>query len=266
MQNSFFYFAKTLGVFVQGTNLLFVLLVAGVALMWTRWRRAGRIATTLAAGALALIAFTPVGTLIVRPLEDRFPQAALDEAPTGIIVLGGAMDEAISRLRGQVTLNDAAERLTVPVALARQYPAARLVFSGGSGRLRPDQMSESDVARDFWLSMGVAPERMSFEGMSRDTYENAALTKDILRPKPGERWLLVTSAMHMPRSVGIFRKLGFPVIPFPVDYRTSGSPADYTGMRSSGGAIPVFDAAAHEWIGLAAYWLTGKTSALFPAP
>lgn len=262
----FFYLAKTAGVFVQGTNFLFVLLIAGVALMWTRWRRAGRIVATFAALALASIAFTPFGALIVRPLEDRFPQAVLNEPPTGIIVLGGAMDEALSRLRGQIALNDAAERLTVPVALARQYPGARLVFSGGSGRLRPDQMSESDVARDFWLSMGLAPERMSFEDQSRDTYENAAFTKDLVKPKPGERWLLVTSAMHMPRSVGLFRKLGFPVIPYPVDYRTSGSPADFSGLRQPSGSIPVFDAAAHEWIGLVAYYLAGKTSELFPGP
>ncbi|MFO1116810.1 MAG: YdcF family protein [Beijerinckiaceae bacterium] len=262
----FFYVAKTLGVFVQGTNLLFVLLIAGVALMWTRRRRTGRIVATLATVALALVSFTPIGTLIVRPLEDRFPQATLAEPPTGIIVLGGAMDEAITRLRGQFALNDAAERLTVPVALARRYPQARLVFSGGSGRLRPDEMSESDVARDFWLSMGVAAERMSFEDMSRDTYENVAFTKEIVKPKPGERWLLVTSAMHMPRSVGIFRKLDFPVIPYPVDYRTTGTSADFVGLRQPGGAIPVFDAAAHEWIGLVAYWATGKTAALFPAP
>ena len=262
----FFIVAKTFGVMAQTPNLLIELLLLGVVLMWTRWRAAGRALTTLTALAIALVAFTPLPNLLVRPLEDRFPQPSLSESPTGIIVLGGAMDEAVTRQRGQVALNDAAERLTMAVALASRFPHARLVFSGGSGRLNPAEMTESDVARKFWTEMGVAPERIELENRSRDTYENAAFTKEIVRPKPGERWLLVTSAMHMPRSVGIFRKLDFDVVPYPVDYQTGGVPSDFTGFRQAARSFTNLDLASHEWIGLFAYWLSGKSSAFFPAP
>lgn len=262
----FFILAKTVGFIAQTPNLLIVLLLLGVVMTWTRHSRAGRALAAFAAVCLGLILFSPLANIVVRPLEDRFPQPALSTPPTGIVVLGGAMNESITRLRGQAALNEAAERLTMAVALARRFPDARLVFSGGSGRLRPDEMTESDVAKKFWTEMGVPPERIELENRSRDTYENAAFTKELVQPKPGERWLLVTSALHMPRSVGIFRKIGFDVTPFPVDYQTTGTDADYANFLLGARGFVVLDSASHEYIGLVAYWLTGKSSALFPGP
>jgi uncharacterized SAM-binding protein YcdF (DUF218 family) len=261
----FFFAAKTLGVLAQLPNLLIEGVLVGALLLWTRWRRAGRIVVTLFGVTLAVFTFTPAVSILARPLEDRFPQPRLDEAPTGIIVLGGSADEAISRQRGQPALNDAAERLTEAVALSRRFPNARLVFSGGSGRLSPGDTTESDVTRQVWLSLGVPAERMEFEAGSRDTWENAVNTKALVQPKPGERWLLVTSAMHMPRSIGIFRKIDFPVIAFPVDYQTGGVSADFYGVRRSD-SLRTLDSASHEWIGLVAYWLRGKTSEFLPGP
>ncbi len=262
----FFVIAKTLGVMAQAPQIFFELLIVGVALLWTRWSRAGRILTTLMAVVILVFAVTPLAVIFARPLEDRFPQPDLGVAPTGIIVLGGAMDEGVSRARDMPALNDAAERLTEPVALMRRFPNARLVFSGGSGRLTPAAWTESDVARMFWRAMGVPDERMSFENRSRDTWENAVFTKELAQPKPGERWLLVTSAMHMPRSVGIFRKVGFEVTPMPVDYQTGGVAGDLFGFRRPGEALRLLETASHEWIGLVSYYLTGKSSELLPGP
>lgn len=262
----FFVIAKTLGVMAQAPQIFFELLAVGVALLWTRWRRAGRTLATTMTIVIVLFAVTPLAMIFVRPLEDRFPHPDLTTAPTGIIVLGGAMDEGVTRARKTPALNDAAERLTEPVALLRRFPDARLVFSGGSGRLTPAAWTESDVARMLWQSLGVPDQRMSFEDRSRDTWENAVFTKELVKPKPGERWLLVTSAMHMPRSVGIFRKIGFDVVPYPVDYQTGGGRGDFFGFRRPGEAFRVLETASHEWIGLVSYWLSGKTSALFPGP
>lgn len=262
----FFLIAKTLGVMVEAPQIFLELLIVGVVLLWTRWNRAGRIVTTIMAVVVLVFAITPIAAFIARPLEDRFPQPDLAVAPTGIIVLGGAMDEGVSRARKMPVLNDAAERLTEPVALMRRFPNARLIFSGGSGRLTPAAWTESDVARMFWRSLGVPDERMAFEDKSRDTWENAVFTKQLAQPKAGERWLLVTSAMHMPRSVGIFRKIGFDVVPYPVDYQTGGVPGDFVGMRKPTDATRILQGATHEWIGLVSYWLTGKTATLFPGP
>lgn len=258
--------AKTLGVMAQAPQIFFELLVVGVALLWTRWKRAGRILASAMTAIIFIFAVTPVAAILVRPLEDRFPQPDLADAPTGIIVLGGAMDEGVSRARNMPALNEAAERLTEPVALMRRFPNARLVFSGGSGRLKPAQWTESDVARMFWRQMGVPDDRMSFENRSRDTWENAVFTKELVQPKPGERWLLVTSATHMPRSVGIFRKVGFDVIPYPVDYQTGGVAGDFIGFRRPGEAFRLLETASHEWIGLATYYLSGKSAEFLPGP
>ncbi len=105
------------------------------------------------------------------------------------------------------------------------------------------------------------------EPRSLSTAQNAAFTRDLLMPQPGQRWLLVTSASHMPRAVGSFRRAGFPVIPYPVGYTTSGLPDDYWTIRFDASTSLVrADVALHEWLGLIAYWLTGRTDALLPGP
>jgi uncharacterized SAM-binding protein YcdF (DUF218 family) len=120
--------------------------------------------------------------------------------------------------------------------------------------------------RELWLSLGVPAEQMVFEEKSRNTWENAVFTRDLVKPKPGETWLLVTSAWHMPRSVGIFRHVGFPVVPYPVAYRTFGDGREFRGYVSILDRLALLDLGVREWIGLLAYRLAGKTDALFPAP
>ena len=144
---------------------------------------------------------------------------------------------------------------------------ARLVFTGGSANLRGDaSLDEARGVRDLWLALGVPPQRMTLEDRSRNTYENAVFTRDIVKPRAGERWLLVTSAAHMPRSVGIFRRAGWPVTAYPVDYRTYGDGRDAKPTTEALDAFRRLDVAMHEWVGLVAYRLTEKTDALFPAP
>ena len=152
--------------------------------------------------------------------------------------------------------------MTTGVELARRYPTARLVFTGGSAGLLGEGPAEAIGARKLWLSLGVPAERMTFEAKSRDTWENALFTRDLVKPKPGETWLLVTSAWHMPRSVGIFRHLGFDVIPYPVAYRTFGNERDFLQPASVIDKVIMLDYSVREWVGLLAYRLAGKTDAL----
>jgi len=243
---------------IEPITLAILVGIVGVILGFTRFAQAGRV---LAAGAiLALAAFllTPLGALLLQPLEDRFPQPPADmPAPTGIIVLGGALTEE----RGQIYLNTDGTRMTASVELVRRYPSARLVFTGG-----PEWNAEAISAKKLWLSLGVPGERMMFEYKSRNTWENAVFTRDLVKPKKGETWLLVTSAWHMPRSAGIFRRIGFDVVPYPVAYHTSGNKPDLRLDESMIERVIKLDCSVHEWIGLLAYWLAGKTDALFPAP
>jgi len=172
----------------------------------------------------------------------------------------------LSADRDRPTLVDAAERLTAPIALKRKYPSARLVFVGGSAALRGSPHVEADVVERFWREVGLDQNDILYERRSRNTYENAMFARELLHPKPGERWLLVTSATHMPHSVGLFRKAGFNVIADPVDYRTTGKANDWSLNPRAADSFVLAEVAMHEWIGLVAYWLTGKTEALFPRP
>ena len=265
----FFVVSKIAGLILfHPLNFLLFLGLFGLLLSLTRFARAGRVVAGLAAVLLLVAAFSPLSALVLRPLEDRFPQPAADmPAPTGIVVLGGALDEDLGLARGQPTLTEAAARLTGGVALALRYPHARLVFTGGSANLDASTAAEeASGVRALWLSLGMPAQRMTFESKSRNTYENATMTRAIVLPKPGERWLLVTSAAHMPRSVGIFRHVGWDMVAYPVDYRTFGDGRDFKPTNVSLDSLRRLDVALHEWVGLVAYRLTGKTDALFPSP
>lgn len=264
----FFVASKIAGiVFFHPLNFLLFLGVLGLLLGLTRYARIGRVIAVGAAVLLLVAAFSPLSTLMLRPLEDRFPQPPADmAAPTGILVLGGALDEDIGAARGQPTLEEAAARLTSGVVLALRYPQARLVFTGGSANLRGGGIDEARGVRELWRSLGVPEARMTFEDRSRNTEENATMTRALVRPSPGERWLLVTSASHMPRSMGIFRHVGWDMTPYPVDYRTFGDPRDLKPTTLALDSLRRLDVALHEWVGLVAYRLTGRTDALFPAP
>jgi uncharacterized SAM-binding protein YcdF (DUF218 family) len=181
-------------------------------------------------------------------------------------VLGGAIIPKLSGARGTVELNETAERMTATAALAKGFPQARIVFVGGDASLVGHAPSEAVLARPLLESLGVAAQRIETEEASRNTYENAVFAKELLHPKPGERWLLVTSAYHMPRAVGCFRKAGFAVEPYPVDWRTAGPQDLFKPFQAVAGGLARTDVAVREWIGLLVYWLTGRSSELFPGP
>ncbi len=263
----FFIVSKIFEFFVTPTHLALFIAASGVALSATRYRRIGCALSGAGVVLLLILGFSPLPALIAIPLEMRFPPPPDDApAPDGVIVLGGSVDENLSGLRNRVTLADAAERLTAPIALHRIYPKARIVFTGGSAALRGSAYTEAATVQKFWREVGLDQGDILDEDKSRNTYENAVFTRELVKPQPGERWLLVTSAMHMPRSVGIFRKAGFPVIAYPVDYRTSGSLQDWRLQNHASKNFTLAEFEAHEWLGLVVYWLTGKTDALFPAP
>jgi uncharacterized SAM-binding protein YcdF (DUF218 family) len=262
-----FVIGKLVGMLTSPGTVLLLCCIAGIWL--TRRRRNhpfGRALLLLGVWGFVVVMLLPLDNWALLPLEDRFPQVAVPpEHVDGIIVLGGAVMPDVTADRGIPSLDDAAERMTTAVALARRYPTARLVFTGGQGMLIHGTMMEGDVARALFLSLGVPPEQLTIERNSRTTYENAVMTKALVHPMPGQTWILITSAWHMPRSVGIFRALGWDVLPWPVGYKTGHSL--YLWLPTTlGGHLSGLDTALHEWIGLVAYRLMGRTDALFPGP
>jgi len=263
----FFILSKVLGFFALPSNLLISIGLIGLVMLCTRFTR---LASWLVVTSLVLIAvagLSPLGNALILPLEQRFPPwDASRGAPNGIVVLGGAITPDVSLARGAVALNEAAERVTTTVELARRYPDARIIYSGGSNALMFDDAVEAPIAVHEFESLGIPHERITAEEQSRNTIENAVFARLIADPKPGERWILVTSAYHMPRAIAAFRAAGFPVEAYPVDWRTRGPIDAVRPFGSLGDGLRRTDTAVREWVGLVAYRLAGKTAELFPRP
>jgi uncharacterized SAM-binding protein YcdF (DUF218 family) len=248
----FFLVSKTIGALLTPSNFLIAIGIAGLILILSRYRRLGQKLLVVCVAGFAICGFLPIGNLVMLPIETRFPAWTGDGgAPDGIVILGGDVD-----------------RILAGIKLARQYPKARIVFSGGNGSLiRTDETTEADYAEELLAGLGLEHERLLFDRQARNTVENAEYSKALAQPKPGERWLLVTSAFHMPRSVGIFRKVGFAVEPYPVENRKKRDWPQVLALDSSFLArVNQADSAVHEWAGLIAYRLRGMTAELLPSP
>jgi uncharacterized SAM-binding protein YcdF (DUF218 family) len=264
----FFPLSKLIFFVLTPSNFLILLGLLGCLLLFTEFGRGiGRVLTVAGFLGLLVAGLSPLPAWILAPLENRFPAFTEDERPVaGIVVLGGAVEADTSIGRDQITVNEAGEREIALADLARRYPQARLVFSGGSGSMRDDAVSEAEIVSRFADTLGVPRNRLILEQQSRNTRENALFSARMVQPKPDERWLLVTSAWHMPRSVGCFRKAGFDVTAYPVDYRTNWPRDAYRLNSFASTGLGELDIGVKEWIGMIAYRFAGYTDEVMPAP
>ncbi|MER2534562.1 MAG: YdcF family protein [Rhizobiaceae bacterium] len=262
----FFYASKIFWFFIQPLNLAIFLLLLGLLARLVRFRRASLAAFVSATLVLVLAVWTSAGQLALGVLEDRFARPPAPAEIAGIVVLGGGFEGAINLVRGGYELNSAGDRFVETAVLARRYPRAKVVISGGDGSLLLDGELDATAAMRLLTALGVERDRLVLETRSRNTHENAVFTRELVSPRPGETWLLVTSAFHMPRSIGLFRKTGFAVTPWPVDYRTSGREGLGLFRDNQTDTLVASTLAIREWIGLTAYWLTGQIDSPFPGP
>src|SRR5215469_16132945 len=199
-------------------NTLVLLITAGAALQWTRWQRIGLLLTTASAGAFLLV--LPIGYWILKPLEDKYPRPAWPARVDGIVVLGGGMDPVIYEMRKAPAEDVVEGRLVAAAEVARRYPNARIVFAGGTGT--PEfTPPETEAARLAFAQLGIPQSRITYEDRSRNTWENLAFSQQLVQPKPGEVWLLATSASHLPRTMLIAGRLGWHLVAWPTDYKTT---------------------------------------------
>lgn len=259
----FFFASKIIWPLLSPSTWLVVIPVIAFLLARLSWRKIARALWLLEFLLVLSIGFLPVGQWLAMPLElYQAEQPEPDSVPDGIIVLGGSLQTRLSAYWQQPELNHAAERDIAMVALARRYPEASLVFTGGSGSLLAGELKEANVARQLYASLGVDIERVIFESDSRNTYENARFSKILAQPNADQNWWLITSAYHMPRAVGIFCKQGWRVTPYAVDHMYHGDQTYFAWALSKN--LRELDIVSREWLGLLVYRITGKTASLFP--
>lgn len=242
--------------FTPGNLLLWVML-AGAVLLFTRRARLGRILLLLAAAAGLAIAGLPLDAWLARPLEDRFPRRTLPGRIQGILILSSGPNVTVFSARGVPAPDRAESRLVAAADLARRHPEARLIFSGGIAPVIGADAPETIVARSILAQMGIPPERVTWEDHARSTWENFIYSKALARPERGDTWMVVTSALNMPRAMAVAERLCWPMLAWPSDYISSGRP-ERLGPVDFAGRLSALDMVTHEWLGLAAYHLTGR--------
>lgn len=263
----FFAVSKTVGYLGIPSTFLIGIGLLGAILLLTRFARFGRRLMVASLLLLAICGFSPLANFVLYPLEQRFPKwDASRGAPDGIIVLGGPLDANLSAAHGVPVISGAADRIIGAATLAHRYPNARLVYTGGSPNLISSEAREADYATALFQGLGIPKSRLTMERQSRNTRENAEFSREIVKPKPGERWLLVTSAYHMPRSMGLFRKAGFPVEAYPVDWKVGTEEDLFKYYVTANDGLQLVDIGVREWLGLIAYRIAGHTDALLPGP
>lgn len=257
MDSVFFLMSKLFWGFVSPSGLLLL----GVCLAWFS-RQLNRIwlsrALTLTVlTCTLLIGFYPVGAWLVSPLEHRYSLPQTEATPDGIIVLGGAWRSQASAYWDQWELNHAAERDLALLALARRYPEADLVFTGGSGQVFAQEYKEADFSRRLYADLGLDMQRIRFESESRNTYENALFSRQLVEPAEDSEWWLVTSAYHMTRATEVFCGQGWRVHPYPVDHFYE--PLSWRPSWAFAEHLWELERVTREWLGLFVYRLTGRT-------
>ena len=250
----FFALSKIFWTLAAPSHWLGLFAVAVLVCVMFRWLRAAMVFAS-AMVALLLVAWLAAVPL-ARSWESRFPRPPWPRHVDGVLVLGGGFDSLILEQRHAPQGNGAAYRLVEGYAAARHYPGARLVFTGGSGSMEAKPFPESVTARYIFTEIGQDPKHMVLESRSRNTYENFLYSKELVKPRPGEVWLLATSAMHMPRAMAIADKVGWPMTPWPTDFIT-GSSGSHDPWQITPN-LDLLDYVVHEWIGLAVYRLSGK--------
>ena len=264
MDIGFFLVAKLAWILLKPVHSLMILLLGWLLFRAINWPRLSRLCAALFLLYAGAVMLTPLPEWSLQTLENRFAAPASGPRVAGIIVLGGATDNgSVAAARGQPGLNGNAERLTTAIALHRAMPDRPLIVSGFSGRLNPSGLNEAEITRLFFQQQGLPLTQVRFEARSRNTAENARYTAEIAGDSQLP-WLLITSASHMPRAVASFRVAGLAVLPHPVDFRTE--PERLVWPREPSSSLSIARIALREWLGLIAYYLTGRTGELLPGP
>lgn len=253
---SFFILSKLFWLVAVPSHVVLWLALATVVLLVAGYRRAGERCAVATALLFILIGLLPTWQLLAWPLENHYPQPVWPHHVDGIVVLGGGVGSAMLASRGAPTADAGIVRIIWAYRLARRFPHARVIFSGGAGSLAGGDIPDTVGARMLFSAMGLDPKRLTLESKSRNTYQNLVYSRRLARPKPGEVWMLATSALHMPRAMDVARRIGWTMRPWPTDYDTLRHQTNWS--FDIPGNLGMTDKAVHEWIGLAVYWITGR--------
>jgi len=211
----------------------------------------GRRLAIASAILFVIIGILPTGVWLTRPLENQYPRPSWPSHVDGVLVLGGGLHTEIIASRHAPATEVTEGRLVSAYELARHYPSARIVFSGGSGVIGGERFPEAQAAKYIFEQMGLDPNRLTLEDQSHNTFENISFSQKLVKPRSDEIWVLATAAIQLPRAMQVAERMHWKLIPWPTDYLTA-SRGGYVIFGPTNN-LSIFDAAFHEWAGQLAY-------------
>jgi uncharacterized SAM-binding protein YcdF (DUF218 family) len=242
-------------------GLTIALLIAGCISTLLGKQKRGIVLTICAGLLLYLFSSGPLPDFLVRSLENKYAPLTVFPPATAIVLLsGGEIAKAPPRLYDEI--NAAGDRILYAARLARAHVAPRLIITGGNiDCIRTITGSQAEASyRLCTEQLGVDSSCILLENKARNTYENGLFTKQLLDSlKLPPTVILVTSALHMPRSVAIFKKLGMTVIPAPTDFLADNPPQfKIIQLFPTAGSLDNSSNVLHEIYGIIAYKLMGR--------
>ena len=258
-----FFLSKILWILFSPFNLILLLIILAFIFSFFKFILCSRIFYLSALLLFLTTGAIPTGAFLMHQLEKNYyNKVSLPNTIDGILILSGATRPYLTKIHNQVTIKSNGERLIESVVLIKKYPKAKVIFAGGSNTILDYEFTHSEAAKIFYQNLGINLDRINFEDQSRNTYENIVFSKNIANPKVDENWVLVTSAFHLKRSINISEKISWNLIPYPTDFNQPKKfnwKFEYNLLNN----LVLFRQASHEWLGIIAYYLMGRTSKIF---
>jgi uncharacterized SAM-binding protein YcdF (DUF218 family) len=256
------FLSKLLPLFIYPIGLSSLMMMASIVAIVKRRSKLAILLITLAATLLLVTSSGMFSNWIVRSLEQQYLPGEVPQAEA-IVLLGGATNSQLAP-RPWVEISDEGDRVLYAAKLYREGKAPLIIPTGGRIEWKGPGTSEAEDMTILMETMGVPRSAIILEPKALNTYENAVNVKTILEERKIDRFLLVTSAAHMPRSMMIFRKLGLNAIATPTDYQKSNLESQLTRMESR--LLNLFpdadnlrdtNRAIKEYVGMVIYKLKG---------
>ena len=214
---------------------------------------------------LLFIFIFPTGNYLIHILEKKYNQdtnLSNFEKIDGLLILGGSTDPYLSHIYNQIIFMGSAERLFESTRIIKQFPNAKVIFSGGSNKLINNNYTESDNAKQFFNEMDISQNKIIYENKSRNTFENIFLSKQISNYKKGEVWIVISSAYHLNRAILVAEKLDWKLLPYATDFQQPKKINFFPNFNLFSN-LAAIQLASHEWVGLIAYYLMGRISKIY---
>ena len=250
----YFFLSKILAPFINFTNLILFICIISYFFKKLFFRNFFKIINYLGIFILILFSLFPIGKKLTHTLEEKYITSVIPDNYDFIIVLAGSEETYKTFATNKLSLNAASERLIASVKLANNKKNSKIIFLGGSGLIKKNNLNEADVARIFFKDINFDLRRVVFINNTRNTIENLKELKK-LNLQIENNSILITSAFHMKRSLLISKKLKLNLIPYAVDFRSvagsdSFSLANYYQQFSFVGNLQSINLFFKEFLGI----------------